>query len=94
MAQSTAILGFLAVVLVLFIIVFAIMFVGYKRAGRWRQAEENRDRAEPVVGTNRGPTSGQQIHYHDNNSAMNEDVGGNLERVPRNNGSDETRPRQ
>ena len=94
MAQSTAILGFLAVVLVLFIIVLAVMFVGYKRLGRRRQAEENRNRAEPVVGTDRGPTSGpQQIHYRDNNSAMNEDVGGNLERVPRNNGDDETRRR-
>src|SRR5437016_4109687 len=86
MAQPAAILGFLVVVLVLFIIVFVIMFVGYKRLGRRRQAEEQRDRTEPVVGTDREPASGpQQLHYHDSNNAMNDDVGGNLARVPRNN---------
>jgi hypothetical protein len=86
---STAILGFLAVVLVLFIIVFVIMFIGYKRTGQWRRTQEQRDRTEPVIGTDRGPTSGpQQLHYHDTGDTMNEDVGGNLARVPKNNRGD------
>ncbi len=94
MAQPAAILGFLVVVLVLFIIVFVIMFIGYKRLGRRRQTEEQRDKIEPIVGTARRPTSGpQQLHYHDDNNAMNEDVGGNMARVPRNNG-DNTSSRQ
>ena len=89
MAQSAAILGLLVVVLVLFIIVFVIMFVGYKRTGQWRRTQEQRDGAEPIVGTDRGPTSGpQQIHYHDTSDTMNEDVGGNLARVPKNNRGD------
>jgi hypothetical protein len=89
MAQSTAILGFLVVVLVLFIIVFVVMFIGFKRTSQWRRAQEQRDRTEPVIGTDRGPTSGpQQIHYHDTGDAMNEDVGGNLARVPKNNRGD------
>ena len=89
MAQSAAILGFLAVVLVLFIIVFVIMFIGYKRTGQWRRTQEQRDRTESVIGTDRGSTSEpQQIHYHDTGDAMNEDVGGNLARVPKNNRGD------
>ena len=89
MAQPAAILGFLAVVLVLFIIVFVIMFIGFKRTGQWKRTEEQRERTEPVIGTERGPHSGpQQIHYHDTGDAMNEDVGGNLARVPKNNRGD------
>ena len=86
---STAILGFLGVVLVLFIIGFVIMFIGYKRTGQWRRAQEQRDRTDTIAGTNRGPTSGpQQLHYHDTGDAMNEDVGGNLARIPKNNRGD------
>ncbi len=89
MAQSAAILGFLVVVLVLFIVVFVIMFIGYKRTGERKRTEEQRERTEPVVGTDRGPQSGpQQIHYHDTDDTMNEDVGGNLARVPKNNRDD------
>ena len=86
MAQSTAILGFLVVVMVLFIIVFVIMFIGYKRLGRRWQTVERRDRTEPVVGTDRGPTSGpQQIHYRSTDNPINQDIGGDLARVPRQN---------
>lgn len=89
MAQSSAILGFLAVVLVLFIIVFVIMFIGYKRTGHWQRTEEHKERTEPIVGTDRGPNSGpRQIHYHETNDAMNEDIGGNMARVPKNNRGD------
>jgi hypothetical protein len=83
MAQSTAILGFLAVVLVLFIIVFVIMFIGYKRLGRLWRTRERTARNEPVIGTDRGPTSGpQQIHYCSTDNPMNQDIGGDLARVP------------
>jgi hypothetical protein len=95
MAQSTAILGFLVVVIVLFIIVFVIMFIGYKRTGRWWQAQERRDRAEPVAGTDRGPTSGrQQIHYRTNENPMDQDIGGGLARVPRQNKDTEDNSRR
>ena len=84
MAQPTVLLDFLAVVMVLFIIVFVIMFIGYKRLGRRWRREEQRKRAEPVVGTDRGPTSGpQQIHYRSTDDPMNQDIGGNLARIPR-----------
>jgi hypothetical protein len=84
MAQPIAILGFLAIVLLLFIIVFVIMFIGYKRLGRRWRREEQRKRNEPVVGTDRGPTSGpQQIHYRSSDDPMNQDIGGDLARIPR-----------
>jgi hypothetical protein len=86
MAQSAALLGFLAVVLVLLIVICVVMFIRYKRAGQWSQAQESKGRTEPAVGTDKGPQSGpQQIHYHDTNSPMDEDIGGNVARVPRNN---------
>ena len=84
MAQPTVLLDFLAVVMLLFIIVFVIMFIDYKRLGRRWRREEQRKRTEPVVGTDRGPTSGpQQIHYRSTDNPMDQDIGGNLARIPR-----------
>ncbi len=80
---QTALLWYLVIVLALCIIL-ATMFIIYKRIGRWRQAEEHKAKNEPVVGTDRGPTSGrEQIHYRASTDPMDEDVGGNLARAPR-----------
>jgi hypothetical protein len=77
-----ALFWYLVIVLALGIIL-ATMFITYKRIGRWRQAQEHKAENEPVVGTQRGPTSGrEQIHYRAHTDPLDEDVGGNLARVP------------
>jgi hypothetical protein len=78
-----ALLWYLVIVLALCIIL-ATMFITYKRIGRWRQTEEHKAKNEPVVGTQRGPPAGrEQIHSRANTAPLDEDVGGNLARVPR-----------
>ena len=73
---------YLVIVLAL-VIILAVMFMNYKHIGRWRQTKEHKAKTEPVVGTDRGPTSGrEQIHYRAHTDPLDEDVGGNLARVP------------
>jgi uncharacterized membrane protein affecting hemolysin expression len=63
---QTALFWYLVIVLALGIIL-ATMFITYKRIGRWRQAQEHK---------------AEQIHARAHTDPMDEDVGGNLARVP------------
>lgn len=77
MTESGGVLIFLAIVLVVFVIVLAFIFIG---TGRLRQPRQK----EPVVGTDneQSATDSQKLQPRASEGAMDEDVGGNLDKVP------------
>lgn len=78
MAGTNYILVFLVIVLVLFLVVFAIMFIGMRRS---KQPDHTN---EPVVGKDnmKSTSDVERLKYRGNEGAMDEDVGGNLRKVP------------
>ena len=83
MNQANGVLVYLILFVVLFVIVFAIMLVGFARARRRTGGDA------PFVGTEQGKnTAPQNLQYREDTDPMDDDVGGNLSKVP---GSDAQR---
>lgn len=78
MTESGGVLFYLVLLLILFVIVFVIMFIGFSRS---RQPRHDK---EPIVGTDnhQSSTNPQKLQYRGTEGAMDEDVDGNLRKVP------------
>lgn len=77
MTESGGVLVFLLILLVVFVIVLAFMFIG---TARLRQPRPK----EPVVGTDnpQSATDPHKLQYRPSEGVMDEDVGSNLDKVP------------
>lgn len=78
MSQSGGVLTYLVLFVILFVIVIAIMLVSFSRTRRRTNGNA------PAVGTERDNSDNtpQRLQYRPDNDPMDDDVGGNLRKVP------------